>query len=85
MMAGNSQQENGSYVFSSSKALWCLRPESNRYARFHEAADFKLSMRLAHTTGTRMDARLLGARTVRQMRGLRAVGQKIPSRLFQRF
>lgn len=85
MRARNSQQEYGSYIINSMKPLWCLRRGSNPYAPVKVAADFKLSMRLAHTLGTRMDARLLGARTVRQMRGLRAVGQKIPSRLFQSF
>lgn len=29
---------------------WCLRPESNRYARFHEAADFKSAVSTNFTT-----------------------------------
>ena len=29
---------------------WCLRPESNRYARFHEAADFKSAVSTYFTT-----------------------------------
>ena len=79
MKAEYSQQVIGSYAIDSVKPLWCLRPESNRYARFHEAADFKCSVHSMREPGSRMDAGHLVAHTVRQGRVLRRVGQKIPS------